>query len=144
MTASVRVPEAAGPRMRALNDRALALRRAAVELADRDVDAYGRVLGADGPDEASAALSRAADPPLEIAAVAAELAELATEAARSGSPRLRGDAITGAQLAAAAARAAAELVATDLADLPLDPRREQARAAAARASAAGERAVSGA
>ena len=144
MTASVRLPEAAGARMRALHDRALVLRGDALALGERDVDAYARVLDADGPEEASAALARAADPPLGIAAVAAELAELAAEAARTGSPRLRGDALTGALLAAGAARAAAELVAIDLADLPLDARHERARVAGARASAAGERAASAA
>ena len=102
------------------------------------------MLDASGPDEARSALSRAADPPLEIAAVAAELSELAAEAARSGSHRLRGDALTGALLAEAAARAASELVGIDLADHPRDPRHARARVAAARASAAGESAVSGA
>ena len=141
--AAALVQMTAAPRTGALHERAVALCREAVELGERDVEAYARVLAAAGPQEASAALSHAAEPPLAIASVAAEVCELAAEAARSGSPRLRGDALTGALLGAGAARAAAELVAIDLADLPHDPRHERARAAAARAMAAGERAVSG-
>src|SRR5919198_348548 len=54
-----------------------------------------------------AALSDATDSPLAIARAAAEVAELAAEAARSGNRHLRGDAMTGALLAEAGGAAAA-------------------------------------
>ncbi len=66
---------AARERMRDLRDRAVALRGEAVGLAGLDTESYRRVLEAGGPDEAGAALSQAADPPLAIAELAAELAE---------------------------------------------------------------------
>jgi hypothetical protein len=53
--------------------------------------------------------------PLEVAEVAAELVQIASELAQSGNPRLRGDAMTAMFLAAAAARAAAVLVCENLA-----------------------------
>jgi len=148
MAASVALTAAAEgearERMRDLRDRAVALRGEAVGLAGLDTESYRRVLEAGGPDEAGAALSQAADPPLAIAELAAELAELAAEAARSGNPRLRGDAFTAALLAEAACRAASELVTIDLADIPRDPRHERSRRASARGWSARERARSGA
>ena len=76
--------------------------------------------------------------PLEIAEAAAEIALLAAEATRDATPVTRGDARAGALLAAAAASAAAELVAINLAETPHDRRVDLARAAAARAAAGDE------
>jgi methenyltetrahydrofolate cyclohydrolase len=136
---TLRHPECgeAHPRMRELRSRARELRDRASELADRDVAAYAAVLEARRADDGGldAALSAAADVPLDIAETAAEVAVLAGEVARSGIAGLRGDAIVGAQLAAAAARSAAELVAINLDAAPRDARVDRARKEAARASA---------
>ncbi len=110
-------------RMREVSARAAELRREALELADRDLDAYGPVLQAQrlassDPERAAridAARARAAEPPLALTRVGAELAELAAELARTGTPNLAGDAIAGALLAEAACRGAACLVGLNLA-----------------------------
>jgi formiminotetrahydrofolate cyclodeaminase len=129
--------EAAAARAAALRDRAL-------DLAQADAAGYGPVLEAmrlprDAPsreERVQAALSAAADVPLAIAEGAAEAGALARRLAAEGRPALAGDASTGAELAAAAARAAAHLVEINLEGTPGDPRLERARAAAAVASAA--------
>jgi methenyltetrahydrofolate cyclohydrolase len=144
-------------RMRELCARAGELRAGAVGLADRDVASYAAVLAAQrrarggeaGPggggtatprggeaDGLPAALSAAAEAPLLIAETAAEVASLAAETARTATTGLRGDAIAGSLLAEAAARAAAELVAINLAATPDDPRLGRARDASERAAAA--------
>ena len=64
------------------------------------------------------------------------MAVLARAVAKAGKPALRGDALAGADLAAAAARAAARLVEIDLAEAPDDGRLARAEAAAARAAGA--------
>lgn len=74
----------------------------------------------------AAALSAAADVPLRVVELAADVTELAARLAIEGNPALRGDAITGALLAQAGARAAATLVAVDLATAPGDPRHSRA------------------
>ncbi|MEO7193606.1 MAG: cyclodeaminase/cyclohydrolase family protein [Pseudonocardiaceae bacterium] len=89
-------------------------------LAERDAEAYQAVLAAFAlprePDPAfrrqqiRCALERAAQVPTEIAELASGIATEAVELAARGNPNLRGDAFTAAVLAAAAARAAAELV----------------------------------
>ena len=48
--------------------------------------------------------------PLEIAEIGARVAAMAVQVAEAGNPNLRGDAVTGALLAAASARSAACLV----------------------------------
>jgi methenyltetrahydrofolate cyclohydrolase len=113
--------------------RAAALRPRFVELAAEDAEAYGAVLGAQG-EEREQALSRAADVPLEIAESAVEVTELATRLASEGNPRLQGDAMTAAFLAASAVKAAANLVEINLAERPEDGRIARARTAAARAA----------
>ena len=60
-------------------------------------------------------MAGAAEPPLAIAEAAAELAELAAAITVTGKASLVGDAMTGALLAEAAARAAARLAEMDLA-----------------------------
>ena len=139
-----------------LADEADELRRRLAQLAEEDAQAYAAVLEAlRGPGEASQrevqrqeALLGAALVPLEIAGIGARVARLAVRVAEAGNPNLRGDAVTGAVLAAASARSAACLVDINVGLGGLDPglsrRAAQAAAdagdagdAAGRASAAG-------
>jgi formiminotetrahydrofolate cyclodeaminase len=103
------LPEAAD-----LASRADELRRRAADLADLDAQAYTAVLAALRlPGEAGQrreALAGAAVVPLEIAEIGARVTQLAVRVAEAGNPNLRGDAVTGAVLAAASARSAACLV----------------------------------
>jgi formiminotetrahydrofolate cyclodeaminase len=120
-------------------ERAAALRREGLSLAEADRSAYAPVLAAlrlpaDDPGRAEALLvaqSAAADVPLAIAEAAASAAALARDVAAAGKPGLRGDALAGADLAAGAARAAARLVEINLAEVADDPRVARARAAVA-------------
>ena len=113
-------------RMRGLQDRAK-------PLAQRDAAAYGEVLAAhrrqpgdpQRPTAVREALSRAADVPLEIAAVGVAVLDVAADVGRRGNPNLRGDALTACLLAQAAVRAAAALVELNLDD-DADPRRVRA------------------
>jgi formiminotetrahydrofolate cyclodeaminase len=110
--------------------RAGELRAATLELGQRELSAYVPVLDALALDIAdpgrpaalTAALSAAAQTPLEIARVGAELAELGLGLARAGNPNLIGDAITGVLLAEAGCRAATCLVTINLADAVGDQR----------------------
>jgi formiminotetrahydrofolate cyclodeaminase len=123
-------------------ERADALRERALALAEGDAAAFAPVLAAlklpredpRRPERLRAAQGAAAEVPLAIAEAAAEVAELARRVAAEGRPWLTGDALTGADLAGAAARAAARLVTIDLEGAPDDPRLERARAAAERAA----------
>lgn len=115
--------------------RAESLREQATPLAQADAEAYGRVIEAqrEGGD-VKAALSEAADVPLEVAEVGAEVAGIAARLVESGNPNLRGDALTAVLLAEAGTRAAASLVginlsAADADDERLDHARELARSA---------------
>jgi formiminotetrahydrofolate cyclodeaminase len=76
------------------------------------------------------ALSRAAEVPLLIAQVAADVAALAKEAAEHGTGAARADATGAALLALGAARAAAHLVEVNLGATPEDGRVRSARALA--------------
>lgn len=126
--------------------RAGGLRTRALQLAEIELHAYEPVLEAlrlphDDPqraDRVSAAQTAASQSPLEIARVAADLAELAAELAVNGNPNLAGDAIAGALLAEAAAQGAARLVAINLTEGSVV---EEAAGHAARAHAARERAL---
>ncbi|HEX2045670.1 MAG TPA: cyclodeaminase/cyclohydrolase family protein [Gaiellaceae bacterium] len=128
-----------------------ALRARAAPLAQEDADAYEAVLTAMRmpkelePEVRNAligdALSRAADVPIRIAETAADVAELAATLAELGNPNLRGDAAAAALLSEAAARAAANLVEINLATSEGDDRVDRARAVAAAAGAAAERAL---
>jgi formiminotetrahydrofolate cyclodeaminase len=101
-----------------LADQADELRLMAAQLADMDARAYAAVLdagrqpGDDGQrrERTREALLGAARVPLEIAGIGARVARLAVRVAEDGNPNLRGDAVTGALLAAASARSAASLV----------------------------------
>jgi formiminotetrahydrofolate cyclodeaminase len=95
------------------------LRSRVMPLARADAAAYGRVLDAyripRGDEEGRRrrireALSEAADVPLSIAEVGAEVAGNAAQLVEEGNPNLRGDAVTATVLAGAGVRAAATLV----------------------------------
>jgi len=102
-----------------LADKAEKLRGRVVPLARADARAYGRVLDAyrtPRDDEEGRrrrireALSEAADVPLSIAEIGAEVAVISARLAEEGNPNLRGDAVTAAALAEAGVRAAVALV----------------------------------
>jgi formiminotetrahydrofolate cyclodeaminase len=95
---------------------AIDLLERAAELDPRDRD---RVLGD--------ALERAAEIPLRIAAIAADVAALARDVADRGSPEGHGEAVGAAVLAKGAADAAAHLVAINLGARADDERVEAAR-----------------
>jgi methenyltetrahydrofolate cyclohydrolase len=134
-----------------LADQADELRRRAADLADMDARAYtavldaGRQPGDDGQrrERTREALLGAAHVPLEIAGIGARVAALAVRVAEAGNPNLRGDAVTGALLAAASARSAACLVDINVRLGGLDPEvSERAARAAAEASAAADQVMS--
>jgi methenyltetrahydrofolate cyclohydrolase len=110
------------------------LRARAMELAERELTSYAPVLEAsrlpkDDPtrtERLDQALSDAANPPLEIARVAAEVEQRATDLASRGNRSLEGDANTAAELARAARRAAARLVQINLSAHADDPRATEA------------------
>jgi formiminotetrahydrofolate cyclodeaminase len=114
---------------------AAALRHRALPLAQADADAYAEFLAT----REKAAHSQTVEVPLEIAAIGAEVAALAADLAERGNPNLRGDAVTAALAASAAAGACAALVEINLRGRS-DERRDRARAHAAASSAAAERA----
>ncbi len=125
-------PDAAAAERRGA--RAAELRAAALHLADEDVTAYTAVLEVLGrreePGHGSrlrAALSQAADPPLRIVELAAELTGLAADAAAEARGGVRGEAMTAAILAEAVVRAGLPLVDLNLASAPDDPRRARVR-----------------
>ncbi len=88
--------------------------------------------------ELGQAYANAAEPPLKIARTASDVAFLALTVAQNGDLALRADAVTAALLAAAAARAAAELVAVNLTVAADDPRVLEAAKAAEEAARAAE------
>jgi methenyltetrahydrofolate cyclohydrolase len=123
-----------------LASRADELRRRVADLADVDARAYAAVLET-RPKEAAArreALLGAALVPLEIAEIGAQVAQMALRVSEAGNPNLRGDAVTGAVLAAASARGAACLVDinVDLGGLEPDLSRRAAQAAASASATA--------
>ena len=124
-----------------LADQADELRRRLAQLADMDAQAYAAVLEALRlPRKASQrevqrqeALLGAALVPLEIAGIGAQVAVMAARLAETGNPNLRGDAVTGAVLAAASARSAACLadINVELGGLDAELSQRAARAAEA-------------
>lgn len=118
--------------------RAESLRERAEPLAQANATAYGRVIEAQRENgDVKAALSAAADVPLEIAKIGAEVAEIAVRLAEEGNPNLRGDAITAVLLAEAGVRAAVSLVEINLSAASADDgRADQARELARSAIAA--------
>jgi formiminotetrahydrofolate cyclodeaminase len=114
----------------ARRERACVLRLRALELAETDMVAYQAVLaarrqpaGADRVRQFREALSAAADPPLAIAEVAAELAALAADAGEQARGGVRGEAATAAILADAGAAACVAMLSLNLAGNSDDPRR---------------------
>ena len=125
------------------------LRLRLAPLADADGAAYERFLEAvrlprEDPDRGermSVTLSAATDVPMQLVELATEVAERAARLALEGNPRLRGDAVAAALVAAAAARSAAVLVADNLggrAGCADDTRPARARALGAKAQAAAD------
>lgn len=137
-------PEAAG-----VAAQAESLRHRVAPVAQMDAEEYDAVLRAhrepsggvaERDDALGRAYARAAEPPLRIVEAAADVALLSATVARSGEPSLRADAAAAGALAAAAARAAAELVAVNLTASPADDRVLRARALAADAERAADEA----
>ena len=135
-----------------LADRADGLRGEVVLLARADAVAYGRVLDAQRAphDDEEArrrkireALTQAADVPLSVAGIGAEVAGIAARLVEEGNPNLRGDAITAVALAGAGVRAAATLVEINVSAGGADDGR-LTRAAEFRATAAAQEAAEGA
>lgn len=136
-------------RFRMIGQRARTLREMALELADEDAKAFAPVLAAmrldrNDPERVRrirAASSVAAQPPMTVAHVCAELAELGAELTQSGNPNLLGDALAGTLLAEAACVSAARLVAINLASESDDPRLSESAALTRRALEARRRAL---
>jgi methenyltetrahydrofolate cyclohydrolase len=120
-------------------EQASALRARALRLAEQELTSYAPVLEARTPEERSAALGAASEPPAHVAEVAADVAELGVRVARSSSAAVRGDALKGVVFAEAAAAAAARLVEINVGSGPVFERAQRAelRAVEARASATG-------
>lgn len=128
-----------------LAGRADELRARAVSLAQSDLAVYAEYMEArraGGDGDVAAALDEAIRIPLEMAEVAAELAEIALGLARSGNPNLRGDATTAVLMGVGAAKAGAVLVAENLSGTDGDPRLARAAAIVASATAAERDALS--
>ena len=124
-----------------------ALRERAARLVDEDAEAYRQALEARAaadesakPEQRDWALGRvtaaAAEPPLALVRLAADLAELCAAAGARVEPRIHADVAAAAALAAAVARGARALVATNLTALPGDARVEEADRLVAAAEAA--------
>ena len=124
--------------------RATELRTHALELAERDLSSYATVFDAmrlppDDPSRSGRveeALLEASGPPTAIAECAAEVAELGAEMCRATNPHVRGDALTGALLAEAAAAATSTLVEINLERQPSAPELGRVKAARDRAGRA--------
>jgi methenyltetrahydrofolate cyclohydrolase len=106
-----------------------AARLHAASLVDADADAYRALQAArrEARDLVEPGRTKVIEVPLAIVRTAAEVTELADTLAARGNPRLRGDAVVAAILAAAAAQGAAELVAINLSSTPDDQRLTEAR-----------------
>jgi len=118
MAARFRAPQAGDSEQLAIQ--ADQLRHRAAALVDEDARAYQAVLdtrrdcGA-GSSTAREAVQHASIVPLQICELAGQTSTLAARLAKDGNPNLRGDAITAALLAEAAARSAASLVRINIA-----------------------------
>jgi methenyltetrahydrofolate cyclohydrolase len=136
---------------RGLAAQAKALRARVEPLAQRDADAYEQALLALRlpetlepelrSDTIARSLSHAAEVPLAIALIAADVADAAAEAAECGNPLTCADASVAAALAEGAARGAAHLVAINLTTTADDQRVMRAEHAAQAAADASKRAL---
>jgi formiminotetrahydrofolate cyclodeaminase len=148
LTMAARASDAGG-----LVAQAEALRARTAPLAQVDAETYEQALsvrqaaGALRQEqrdwEIGKAFARAAEPPLEIARAAADVAELAAELALNGSPAIRADAVAASALAAGAARGCVTMVEVNLTAVDGDPRVAEAVRLADAAAAAAARAASG-
>lgn len=137
MTARLSVRQLTADEAAELAGGASALQAGAAALIQADASSYQAVLAARRPadvaadasqaDRVAAAISGAADVPLQVLGFAAQVARLAGRLAADGNPNLRGDALTGLFLAEAGAKAAAMLVGINLAGAPDDDRHATAR-----------------
>jgi formiminotetrahydrofolate cyclodeaminase len=142
-------PPAGGASLERAGARASELRALALELAEAEMSSYAPVLKAlrrPASDPArgqrlSEALTSASVVPLRIAATGAEVAALAARTAAECRPHLNGDAITAALLAGGACSAASRLVQINLASEAGDPRLQQAANFADQAAASSEAAL---
>jgi len=140
----------AWPESRGIAAQAESLRDRAAPLAQADAEEYEAALRAREDDGTQAgerrdfalgrAYARAAEPPLQIARAAADVAELAVVVARNGDPAFHADAVIAALLAAAAASSAAELVGVNLTAAARDERVREAGRLAENAARAAEEA----
>jgi formiminotetrahydrofolate cyclodeaminase len=140
----------AWPESRGIAAQAESLRDRAAPLAQADAEEYEAALRAREDDGTQAgerrdfvlgrAYARAAEPPLQIARAAADVAELAVVVARNGDPAFHADAVIAALLAAAAASSAAELVGVNLTTSARDERVREAEKLAESAARAAEEA----
>ena len=136
---------------RGLAAQAKALRERVEPLAQRDAEAYEEALVAlrlpetldpeVRSDTIGSSLSYAAEVPLAIALIAADIAEAAAACAECGDPSTCADASVAAVLAESAARGAAHLVAINLTTTEDDDRVVRARLAATAAADAAKRAL---
>lgn len=135
-------PDAAGAAAQAES-----LRERAARLVDEDAEAYRRALEARAagddtarPEQRDWSLGQitaaAAEPPLALVRLAADLAELCAASRDRVDLRVRADVVAAAALAAAVARGALELVAVNLTALVDDPRVEEGTKLVAAAEAA--------
>jgi methenyltetrahydrofolate cyclohydrolase len=139
------------PEARGATAQAETLRSRIEPLAQADAEAYENALTAFRlpemlePEVRNAtlgvALERAAAIPLAIAEVGADVADLAADLAENGNPEVRGDAVAGALLAEAGARAAAHLVRINLGAAPDDVRVTRASMIAEAAARSAQRAL---
>jgi methenyltetrahydrofolate cyclohydrolase len=139
---------------RGLAPQAKTLRERVEPLAQRDAEAYEEALVAlrlpaalepeVRSDTIERSLSYAAEVPLAIALVAADIAEVAAAAAECGDPSTCADASVAAVLAEGAARGAAHLVAINLTTTADDERVVRARRSARVAADAAKRALAAA
>jgi len=154
MAARLSAGRLAGEQAGQLKTRAERIQVASASLIQADAEAYGRVISAlrspAGDDPAgreravAVALSAAADAAMQIIALGAAVARLASLLAADGNPALRGDAVTAAVLAEAGARSAATLVGINLAGAPDDERHAGAQSLLADAARCAQAALANA
>ena len=115
------LPEAAGLALEAEH-----LAGTVAPLAQADAEAYRAVIAAlrqpPEPGRLTAALSDAADVPMQVAEAGVRVAALAARLAARGNPNLHGDAVTAGLLAEAGARSACTLVRINLSGAQSDER----------------------
>jgi pyridoxine/pyridoxamine 5'-phosphate oxidase len=122
------------PAIERCRDRAASLRASALALADEDVAAYTNVMAVlerrEEPGHGTRlrdALSQAADPPLHIVEIAAEVARLAADVASHARGGVRGEAVTALVLGEAVVRAGISILELNLSGASGDSRLARAR-----------------